>query len=1155
MNNQALTTSQLEALQKLISQATEFKAGLAKAATNKRTVIGNVLTPVKPYLAAALRKATSGPMLWVTSTSQRAEQLYQDLQPLLLSNWRVLVFPEAEDDTAQSTPWRLQVLQALQDNATPTVDLEWADPSSAKFQATNGKGDKLIIIAPIPALFRPTLDNEYLKKNKTDLSVGEGIDLKTLVEILSEQGYQRTSLVEKRGDMAVRGGILDIYPLTGQPVRIELFGDEIEEMRYFDIDTQCSVGTTEQVTLVPASEGDQKVPGSQAYFTDILQRCFPDTLVCLEDRDEILLATREYYQEWTTDINEVLVEHVNSLLRPFKQIEVFTGILNENNCESRDFLNLPFSELPVFENHIDELLDTIPQWQKANDRTIIISRQYERLRELCEERGLRDMRFGDSTDALARPLSYGQVWLIQGYQSQGWCLQLPDGKLRLLTDHELTGQRRRRYSLQQQQSRNRSILHLDELNEGDLVVHIDFGIGKFVGVVNEVLFGARRDMLRIQYADATVSMLPDRLDRLQKYHGIKDTVPQLSHLKSRRKWTAAKQQSLESAQELAQELLQINAMREQAHGISYPNDTPWQREFAQAFPYKETPDQMRAIREVDHDLSLTRPMDRLICGDVGFGKTEVALRAAFKVAIEGRQVAVLVPTTVLAKQHYQTFSERMASFPVHLALLSRVKTAKEQKQILADLAEGKIDIVIGTHRLLSKDVSFKHLGMIIVDEEHRFGVRHKERLKELRSSVEVLTMSATPIPRTLQMSLYGMRELSLIETPPAERLPIKTFLQKKSKDIIRASINRELRNGGQVFFLHNRINDIDRTLKELKELIPQARIEVAHGQMSPTRLEQIMSDFYDGLFDVLVSTTIIENGLDIPNVNTILIDNAQNFGLAQLYQLRGRVGRSTKQGYCYLLIPSERELNEQAQERLETLRDFTHLGAGYQIARRDMEIRGAGDMLGSRQSGHIQAVGFDLYCRMLREAVETLTGTKSADAPVRKSEDESTQLELPIPTSIPDTYVDNPQQKISFYKRIAMAVTCEQIDKLEAELVDRYGRLPQETDNLMKLARLKLKATALFIVKIKVDGDRLYIVVPFLKSLQGQNRLSKRQAFQLGKASRGWNVHWYPGEFSLCFASLYGVAAGNINYPPASELISRIEAIVDMLATLEKEYA
>ncbi|MBQ7567338.1 transcription-repair coupling factor [bacterium] len=1162
MSDSNAATKYVSALRTLLSQAEGYDEFLKTAFAAKYSKLSGIIPPARPYFAASLLEHSNAPLLWITSTSQRAEQLYQDMQPLLGDDWQVLIFPALNDYSPDHSAWRLQVLQALNELGDMTKDLSWADPNSAAFRQSGLPVPKLMIIAPIAALFLPTLSEERLQKSKLELRVGDTVDMSSLVELLCSEGYERVALTEKRGDIAVRGGILDIYPLTGEPVRLEFDDDAIEAMRCFDIDTQCSVRKAERVVLMPATECIDD-PQQQAYFPDILRSVFPDALICVEDRDLVQQEASEFMTEWSGDEdaasyilddneNKAIVEHVNRLLESFRQIDVSSWAGDSDGSEYN--YDVPFSAAPVLERSVEELLELLPLWQKENSRTIIITRQAKRLFELMSEHDVYNVRFGDSSDMAQYELKRGQIWLINEYQAQGWELQLSDGRLRLITDHEITGQRRLRHSAQQDGRRRQSV-NLDELKVGDYVVHIDYGIGRYDGVVNSSFQGINRDMLRVVYEDGSVFITAESIDKLQKYHALKDAAPALSRLKGK-KWTQAKTKALNSIHDVAEDLLRIAALRKKAEGHVYSTDSPWFRDFVQAFPYKETPDQQKAIDDVFADLRRNRPMDRLICGDVGFGKTEVALRAAFGVATESRQVAVLAPTTVLAQQHYQTFKERMAAFPVHIELLSRVKTPREQKSILERLEAGNVDIVIGTHRLLSKDVHFKALGLIVVDEEHRFGVTAKERLKELRSNVEVLTMSATPIPRTLQMSMYGIRDFSLIETPPAERLPIKTFLRRRDNDIIRHSIMRELQRQGQVFYLHNRINDIDLEYNRLQKLVPQARIRVAHGQMNARQLEQIMLGFYEGEFDVLISTTIIENGLDIPNVNTIIVDNAHMFGLAQLYQLRGRVGRSTTQAYCYLMVPPSGKINEQAVTRLETLRDFTRLGDGYRIARRDMELRGAGDILGTRQAGHVTAVGFELYCQMLRETLDELSA-KEAAKPVKPSKDTTKVDRIPVSTGIPNSYISDAAQKVSFYKRIACA-SLQELGAIEKEMWDRYGKLPEETQNLFSLVTIKRKGTALCIMEVEVSYGSLYLYMPLANLLGIKKFLTYAQKRELNEASKleasseGWLPHWDEKDKVLFFTGLFGRAAGNTEYPPAQDMLFCIESILDVLAGWQK---
>jgi transcription-repair coupling factor (superfamily II helicase) len=651
------------------------------------------------------------------------------------------------------------------------------------------------------------------------------------------------------------------------------------------------------------------------------------------------------------------------------------------------------------------------------------------------------------------PPESGTLTLIQGQLDEGW--QSHGLALQIFTDTEIFGWARRRNVQRRKPITPASFLA--EVNPGDYVVHQEYGIGRFEGLVKLDTTGVEREYLLIRYAGTDRLYIPiDQLDRVTRYIGMGDAVPALSKLGTS-EWTRAKSKVKESVQDIAKDLLRLYSTREAAEGHAYPPDSeqPWLQELEDAFAFEETPDQARAIEEVKADMERARPMDRLVCGDVGYGKTEVALRAAFKAVLDQRQVAILVPTTVLALQHFNTFKERLKAYPVRVELLSRFRSEKEQKQVLEDLALGKVDIIIGTHRLLQKDVVFLNLGLLIIDEEQRFGVAHKELLKQLRTEVDVLTMTATPIPRTLHMSLVNVRDMSVIETPPQERLPIRTAIREYDEGLIREAILREIDRGGQVFFVHNRVHGIQVIAQKLQKLIPEARIVVGHGQMPEDQLERVMLDFSSGEYDVLVSTTIIENGLDIPNANTIIVNNAALFGLAQLYQLRGRVGRGTHQAYAYFLYNKDTKLTPNQEKRLRTIFEATELGAGFRIAMKDLEIRGAGNLLGAEQSGFMNSVGFDLYCKLLAEAVQEIQGKRAeAAAP-------SVMVDLPLDAYLPDDYIGDRALKVKFYQRLANLSRPEQVEAMEAEMSDRFGPLPKPAQNLLAMVRLKVEAAGL----------------------------------------------------------------------------------------------
>ncbi|MGN0012835.1 MAG: transcription-repair coupling factor [Candidatus Bruticola sp.] len=1131
-------------LSELWRRTPQNSALLKSLQTASATVCSGLTASARPLFIQACHSGLNLKpiILWITPTSDSAERLFQDCHTFFEED-QLWLFPEKEsvkmlgDEADTADPARLAVLQMLD-----------------RYQEQDDQKQKLII-APLRAVMQPTVRAEKLEKSKLTLKVGENIDIELLLEILNSEGYSRVPMVEGRGQYAVRGGLIDVYPITGQPARLELFGEEIETIRAFNIDTQRSSGDLKEVVLLPAV-GDSQ---DESWLTDYLQKKAPHALVVLEEPVQLRLTAKEWNQEWEAQASSgasigfieesetnYVWERLENMLDKFRKAYT-SAWASDLDVKGQSFNNHNFNidpshcfeagfELAVpFTSKVDDLLTALPTWQKAKRRTVLLTSQYMRLKELLEEH---DIAGFTTKPCLLKP---GQVLLLQGYANEGFRVQLDDGWLEFLTDREIMGQRLRR-RLNKPADKSGSALRLDEIAPGDLVVHLQHGIARYIGIQTISLNNVEHDMLKLEYAKGDCVFVPvDQLDLVQKYEGIDGKEPTLSKMNGT-DWRKTKAKIRAYAAEAAQKLLQIYAQRAKAQGFAYPQDTPWQHEMEDAFPYQETPDQLRAIREVKADLESPRPMDRLICGDVGYGKTEVALRAAFKVVNHGKQVAVLVPTTVLAHQHFMTFTERLAPYPIHIGLLSRFKTAAEQKQIAEALAEGKCDIVIGTHRLLSQDIKFKNLGLLIIDEEQRFGVMHKTKLSELKAGIDIMSMSATPIPRTLQMSFYGIREMSVIETPPENRLPIKTYLFEHNAELIKAAIVRELSRHGQVYFLHNRVQSIARVAADLQRLVPQARIAVGHGQMGEQKLEKVMMEFYEGQYDVLVCSTIIESGLDVPNVNTIIIDNAHALGLAQLYQLRGRVGRSAKQGYCYLLYPPSRKLTDQAKKRLETIRDFTQLGAGFQVAKRDLEIRGAGDILGAEQSGHVAAVGFSLYCRMLSDAVKALRNHKDPEQEAANNE-QNVVIDLPISTGLPDDYIGDPQQKVVLYKRIASVESNDKLQDIREELRDRYGKLPELTEHLLSLVRIKLKCRSMLIPSIRVKGGVMWFVAPFMRQLTPR---------ELGKLSNlvGWKAS--QDQMALQLDGICGRAAGNLDYPKPQVLITKIEQVLAYLEALSK---
>jgi transcription-repair coupling factor (superfamily II helicase) len=924
-------------------------------------------------------------------------------------------------------------------------------------------------------------------------------------------------------------------PSLTRPVRVEFFGDEIESIRTFDQETQRSLNTIENCIIGPAREAlpgrgpqaaqelaqlDSKIlhrDAEERWNEDLellrQQRSFEDiafylpylhsqaTILDYLPRNGLLLLDnpamiQNRILELERQAQEIKEEHERERENP-AQLRASFITWNQLEPQIQQRRQLRFADILASADHDyeanrrGETEHLVPICSSANsyggrlrafvqdcrkaldnrDRIVIVTMQARRMAEvLSDETILQDATIDVSPGTNINQLpEAGTLTLIQGQLTEGW--QSRSLALYIYTDTEIFGWSKRRNVQRRKPVTPASFLA--EVNPGDYVVHQEHGIGRFEGLVKMNLTGVEREYLLIHYAGTDKLYIPtDQLDRITRYIGMGDAVPALSKLGTS-EWTRAKSKVKENVQEVAQELLKLYSAREAAVGHAFPSDSdqPWLQELEDAFPYQETPDQQRAIDEVKADMERPRPMDRLVCGDVGYGKTEVALRAAFKCVLDQRQVAILVPTTVLALQHYNTFKERLKAYPVRVELLSRFRSDKEQKQVLEELALGKVDIIIGTHRLLQKDVVFLNLGLLIVDEEQRFGVIHKERLKQMRNEIDVLTMTATPIPRTLHMSLVNLRDMSVIETPPQERLPIRTTIREYDDAMVREAVLREIDRGGQVFFVHNRVQGIQILAQKLQRLIPEARITVGHGQMNEEQLERVMVGFSNGEYDVLISTTIIENGLDIPNANTIIVNNAAYFGLSQLYQLRGRVGRATQQAYAYFFYGKDAKLTPIQEKRLRAIFEATELGAGFRIAMKDLEIRGAGSLLGAEQSGFMNTVGFDLYCKLLAESVQEMQG-KQAETPTA-----TTSVDLPIDAYLPDEYIGDRTLKVNFYQRLANFSHIEQVEAMEAEMNDRFGTPPQPVKNLLELVHLKVDAAHLGYEAISVKDNEFILTV------------------------------------------------------------------------------
>lgn len=1006
----------------------------------KREVrLKGVAGSLKALLASYLFEKEGGQILYLALDDEEAEGIGGDLEALLGED-RVKFFLSGEFSPFEGWSLKPEILTQRIKTLEALLTQE-----------------HLIVVSSVAALGRRIVPPEPLKAKRLDLHVGGVYDFEGLITHLVDLGYSREDLVGEPGEISVRGGIVDVFPLEKTyPLRIEFFGDRIESIREFDVVTQRSRREVERVVLMPP-----KIDlSSEERNCSLLHYLKPNALIFQDDPD--LLAER---------VDQAL-SRTYGMRRRFQMEEEDPLSVRESFFSAGELEAQmgAFKKLSFYSLHppAPEVLDLGSREQESFGGNVRLLRQ--RIRQLsekgtqvfvlCDDHAQAE-RLEEVLDTPEEPLE--SCWVGTG--ALRWGFHYPKAELSVFTEREVYGRSRRR-RIRPRPKGGIPLRHLSALNIGDYVVHVDFGIGKYLGLEKITVRGNERECLKILYQDGDKLYVPiEKLHRIQKYSGEEGVVPQLSKLGSK-DWEKLKARTKRSIKNIARDLIEIYAARKALKGHAFSPDTPWQKELEASFVYDETPDQLQAIIDVKRDMERPVPMDRLICGDVGFGKTEVALRASFKAVMDGKQVALLAPTTVLAQQHYNTFRERLRDYPVNVAMLSRFKTPREQKRIIQELREGKIDIVIGTHRLISDDIGFKDLGLLIIDDEQRFGVRHKEKLKKLKKLVDVLTLTATPIPRTLHMSLMGAKDMSTINTPPQNRLPIITEVIPFDKELIRRAILQEVERGGQVYFVHNRVQSIDAVLQMLRRLLPEVGFAVAHGQMSERELERVMLEFMDRWYDCLVCTAIIEAGLDIPNVNTILINRADRFGLAQLYQLRGRVGRSNRQAYAYLIVPPLQYLTEKAVKRLRTIEEVRELGSGFQIALRDLHIRGAGNLLGPEQSGFINAVGFDLYCKILDEAVRELKGV-SEEKPIE------TQVDVNMDAFLPEEYVSLASERVEFYKRLAEVESPAQIKEMEEELRDRFGPIPQPARNLLNIASLRVLGSKLGLEKIEISGSRM----------------------------------------------------------------------------------
>jgi transcription-repair coupling factor (superfamily II helicase) len=972
-----------------------------------------------------------------------------------------------------------------------------ADAERAVIARRLAAGEPVVVVATPAGLDTALPAPADFSARTLRIGVGDRLERELLLEAFGAAGYERVDTVVEVGQWSVRGGIVDVFvPSYPSPARLEFFGDDVESIRRFDPTTQRSTDALDELLVLPLGGPGDEVDGGAGRLLDYV----PATAPAIVDAPALLDETSEE-APGRRRLGEVLGG------RPCLELELVAGAGAEHVLDTQ--------EVGRFGGHFAQLTDSLARWRAEGFTVRLVAaddHQAEHLRQILRDHDV-EAPVAGAIDA-PEPLA-----IVVGECSGG--IAVAAVGLVLLTEAEIFGARRRTLRRPKYQ-RGAALTAFTDLEIGDLVVHEDHGIGRYLGLRTMSVGDRDGDFLLLEYAEGGRLYVPvERLDLVSKYLGGEAGAARLDRMGGA-SWQRVKESVRAALREMAEGLLKLYAQRAVAEGHAFSGDTPWQREFEAAFRFEETPDQLRAIEDVKRDMQGPRPMDRLVAGDVGYGKTEVALRAAFKAVADGYQVAVLVPTTVLAQQHWATFTDRFAPFPTRVELLSRFRSPKEQKAVVEGLRAGTVDVVIGTHRLLSRDVAFRNLGLLIVDEEHRFGVAHKERVKQLRASVDVLALTATPIPRTLYMSLSGVRDMSVIETPPLDRLPIETVVRRFSKAVIKEALERELERGGQVFFVHNRVQSLVSMTRFIQELVPDARVIMGHGQMGERELEATMVKFVSGQADVLVSTAIVESGLDIPASNTIIINRADRFGLAQLYQLRGRVGRERLQAYCYLLVPADGRVDEQAQRRLRALQELTELGSGFKLALRDLEIRGAGNLLGAEQHGHIAAVGYDLYSKLLAEAVQELRGDRTGVAvePV---------ISVQVEGFLPEEYVPEVNQRLAFYKRLAGAASADELADLRGELLDRFGPLPEPAEQLLDIVRVRIAARALAIERIEAGEGKAVItfsaatpiapdrLVAAIQASRGRLRL--RREFTLEAAITA-------GPWPAVRDSLLGVLAG-----------------------------
>lgn len=1071
------------------------------------------------HISYALNSHLNKQILILTYDDLRAKTIFEDIQFFNQENTelfppRDIVFYDLDAFSHDIQNQRLKVLERL------------------------SKKEDLIVVASIKSVVNKVMSLEKMEEHITSLKFGEIVDFSNFSNSLIEKGYERVDMIEGKGQFAIRGGILDFFPINSEnPIRVELFDDEIDSIRIFDLNTQRSIENIESVDIPPVKEIiiedseredviaqierdlknsleklekddnlkgislklsekfdglinriqnnlnitnlDLVLPFLKDSLSNIIDYLKDESIVIIDEPsriEESIMQSEENFLERFISLfetGEVLNTHKNiyySLKEIYskvdeKQVITSTNILKDNpHFKAKSIVDFTVKGVETFHNKIDILVDALNHYKYRGYKVIILSGTKDRGENLVKSLKEKNVEttFINNRDT---EIKSGQVFIHDGSISSGY--EYSTLKFAIISDVEVFGTNKKKKKVKKRKDA-RPIESFTDLKVDDYIVHESHGIGKYLGIEQLNVDGIKKDYMSIKYTGEDKLYVPiDQMNLIQKYIGSDAKTPKVNKLGSA-DWAKTKTKVKKAIEDMAEDLVKLYATRETIEGYKFSKDTPWQEQFENAFPFEETDDQLRSVSEIKSDMEKPKVMDRLLCGDVGYGKTEVALRAMFKAVMDNKQVAILVPTTILAQQHFNTITERFKGFPVNIEVLSRFRTPKQQKKIINDIKAGNVDIIIGTHRLLSKDIKFKDLGLLIVDEEQRFGVKHKEAIKSLRETVDVLTLSATPIPRTLHMSLVGIRDMSLLEEPPQERYPIQTYVVEYNEHMIRDAIIKELNRDGQAYILYNKVQSINEFSGKIKKLVPEARVRVAHGQMSERELEKVMMEFLEGEVDVLVCTTIIETGLDIPNVNTIIIYDADKMGLSQLYQLRGRVGRSNRIAFAYLTYEKNKVLTEVAEKRLRAIKEFTEFGSGFKIAMRDLEIRGAGNLLGAEQHGEMADIGYDLYVKFLDEAIKRLKGTK-------KEKDVDTLIELDVDGYIPDRYIKDEEQKIEVYKRISAIESKRDYSDMLEELIDRFGDLPKQVMNLLEISYIKSLASKGKISSIKQLGDIIKI--------------------------------------------------------------------------------